>query len=65
MMIPRARPSTGTVLKPRHNFVYLSADISRPYRFIVTPHIRRSELFPGGSLVLALCRVGIGAAGLD
>jgi putative transposase len=25
--------------KPRHNFVYLSADLSRPYRFIVTPQI--------------------------
>jgi hypothetical protein len=23
--------------KPRHNFVYFSADVSRPYRFIVTP----------------------------
>jgi hypothetical protein len=23
--------------KPRHNFVYLSADLSRPYQFIVTP----------------------------
>jgi hypothetical protein len=49
--------------KPRHHFVYLSADISRPYRFIVTPQIRRSELFLGGSLVLAPCRVVAGAAG--
>jgi hypothetical protein len=51
--------------KPRHDFVYLSADVSRPYRFIVTPQIRRSELFPGGSLVLALYSVVAGAAGLD
>jgi hypothetical protein len=50
---------------PRHHFVYLRADVSRPYRFIVTPQIRRSELFPGGSLVLARCRVVAGAAGLD
>jgi hypothetical protein len=45
--------------------VDLRADVSRPYRFIVTPPIRRSERFPGGSLVLALCRVVAGAAGLD
>jgi hypothetical protein len=51
--------------KPRHHFVDLSADVSRPYRFIVTPQICLCGLSPGGSLVLALCRVVAGAAGLD
>src|SRR5882724_11749417 len=44
---------------------YLSADVSRPYRVIVTPHMCLCGLAPGGSLVLALCRVVASAAGLD
>jgi hypothetical protein len=51
--------------KPRHNFVYLSADVCRPYRFIVTPQICLCGLSSGGSLVLARCRVVADAAGLD
>jgi hypothetical protein len=58
-------PSARTCSKPRHNVVDLRADVSRRYRFIVTRHIRRSELFPGRSLVRARCRVVAGAAGLD
>jgi Transposase IS116/IS110/IS902 family len=50
--------------KPRHNFVYLSADLSRPYRLIVTPRICRCGLFPGGYLVVALWGVVTGSAGL-
>jgi hypothetical protein len=33
----RARDRSRQGDKPRHNFVYLSAELSRPYRFIVTP----------------------------
>jgi hypothetical protein len=51
--------------KPRHNFVYLSADLSQPYRFIVTPQICICGLFPSGSLVLPLCGGVAGEAGLE
>ena len=51
--------------KPRHNFVYLSADLSRPYRFIVNPQICICGLFPGGSLVLPLWGVVAGEAGFE
>ena len=51
--------------KPRHNFVYLSADLSRPYRFIVTPQICICGLSPSGSLVLPLCGGVAGEAGLE
>jgi hypothetical protein len=50
--------------KPRHNFVYLSADLSQPYRFIVTPQICICGLSPSGSLVLPLCGGVAGEAGL-
>jgi hypothetical protein len=53
------------ILKPRHNFVYLSADLSRPYRFIVTPQICIGGLFPSGSLVLPLCGGVASEAGLE
>jgi hypothetical protein len=38
----------------RPNFVYASADLSRPYRVTVTAQIYTSGLFPGGDLILAL-----------
>jgi hypothetical protein len=44
-------------VKPRHNFVYLSADLSQPYRFIVTPQICICGLSPGKGLNLPLCGV--------
>jgi len=56
------RPIMG---KPRHNFVYLSADLSQLYRFIVTPQICICGLFPSGSLVLPLCGGVAGEAGLE
>src|SRR5262245_33813370 len=40
--------------KPRHNFVYLSADVSRPYRVIVNPRIYIRGPFVDGSLILPL-----------
>src|SRR5262245_55771791 len=40
--------------KPRHNVVYLSADVSRPYRVIVNPRICIRGLFVDGSLILPL-----------
>jgi hypothetical protein len=51
--------------KPRHNFVYLSADLSRPYRFIVTPQICVRGLSPGGSLFLAPWGMIAGEVGLS
>jgi hypothetical protein len=63
-VLPLSRQA-ASCRKPRHNFVYLSADVSRPYRFIVTPQICISELFPSGSLIPALCGVVAGLAGLD
>jgi hypothetical protein len=42
--------SSGARRKPRHNFVYANVDLSRPYRFIVTPQICIGVLSPGGSL---------------
>jgi hypothetical protein len=53
------------ILKPRHNFVYLSADLSRPYRFIVTPQICIGGLFPSGSLILAPWGTVAGEVGLS
>jgi hypothetical protein len=38
--------SMGTWGKPRHNFVYLRADVRRPYRLIVIPRICSCRLFP-------------------
>jgi putative SOS response-associated peptidase YedK len=54
----------GVEDKPRHNFVYLSADVSRPYQFTVTPQICTRRPIPGGRLVLALWGVVAGSAGL-
>jgi hypothetical protein len=51
--------------KPRHNFVYLSADLSRPYRFIVTPQICLCELSPSRGFNLPLYGVVAGEAGLE
>jgi hypothetical protein len=51
--------------KPRHNFIYLSADLSRPYRFIVTPQICICGLFPSGNLVLPLRGVVAGKVGFE
>jgi hypothetical protein len=63
--VPVGEDIASPETKPRHNVVYFSADISRPYRFIVTPHMCLCGLSPGGRLVLARCRVVAGAAGLD
>jgi hypothetical protein len=41
--------------KPHHNFVYLCADVSRPYGFIVTPQICICGLSPGRGLTPLLC----------
>jgi putative transposase len=51
--------------KPRHNFVYLCADVSRPYGFIVTPQICICGLSPGRGLTLLLCGVVADEAGLE
>jgi hypothetical protein len=59
--IPKMVP-TG---KPRHNFVYLSADVSRPYKVIVNPQICIRGLFLDGSLILPLWGVVAGEAGLE
>jgi hypothetical protein len=50
--------------KPRHNFVHLSADLSRPDRLIVTQRICRCRLFPSECLIVALWGVVTGSAGL-
>jgi hypothetical protein len=60
-----AQELKAQLTKPRHNFVYLSADLSRPYRFIVTPQICIRGLPPGGSLVLALWGMVAGEVGLS
>jgi hypothetical protein len=41
--------------KPRQNFVYASAELSRPYPVIVTSQICILWLFPAGSFLLPLC----------
>ena len=72
MMTPSAAPMILTCAtlnrrrraKPRHNFVYLCADLSRPCWFTVTPRICRCRPFPGGCLVMALWGVVTGSAGL-
>jgi hypothetical protein len=53
------------VAKPRHNFVYLSADLSRPCQSIVTPQICICGLSPGRGLTLPLCGMVAGEAGLE
>ena len=59
------RPRDPFEDKPRQNFVYLSADLSRAYRVIVTLRICIRGLPPGRSLILALWGVVAGEAGLN